>query len=52
MEDFSDLILNETAMLASVTLIDICLALLLTNVFNGILAKIYIMTPGGNSCSK
>jgi hypothetical protein len=52
MEDFSDLILNETAVLASVTVIDIGLALLVTSVLNGILAKLYMMTHGGYSYSK
>ncbi len=52
MQDFSDVILNETGVLASVTVIDIGLALLLTAVLNGVLAKLYMMTHGGYSYSK
>jgi hypothetical protein len=52
MQDFSDAILNETAALASVTVIDIGLALVMTAVLNGVLAKLYMMTHGGYSYSK
>ncbi|MDX1482936.1 MAG: DUF4956 domain-containing protein [Alphaproteobacteria bacterium] len=50
--DFSDQILQETALLSSATPLDIGLALLLTAVLNGILAKLYMATHGGYSYSK
>lgn len=52
MQDFSDAILNETAAFSSATMIDVGLALLLTAVLNGILAKLYMETHGGYSYSK
>lgn len=52
MQDFSDAILNETAVLGSATLLDVGIALLLTAVLNGILAKLYMATHGGYSYSR
>jgi len=52
MDDFSDAILKETDVLASITPLDVAIALVATAILNGILAFLYMRTHGGYSYSK